>query len=285
MLAKCWLSVTVGDPALHGVKWILLYVAFSKNVSSPSTCESQYYGEPPWPRGSVLGLRPPGLEFRILCLRTVSSQSHHPQEVLLVQFSLYVHRGGLKPDSFHFTSLSVHSWQYHDRRKPEVGTMPYSYRMTWVLYRQGYFIVHSTIDNTAYSRPLNSLEHCRYTTSMANIRPDRDSNPVPLSFKPQPDRISHWDRPKRSQINLHITKSFSITILQLFDFSNYDLFYFYHHDQRVYDIIGYLHFSELFATKRDRKLLLRILFQVDIFTIIIRGQNKSHILIQESLDN
>ena len=37
-------------------------------VSSPSTCESQYCGEPPWPRGSVLGLRPPELEFRILCL-------------------------------------------------------------------------------------------------------------------------------------------------------------------------------------------------------------------------
>ena len=33
----------------------------------------------------------------------VSSQlSHHPQEVLLAQFSLYVHKGGLKPDSFHF---------------------------------------------------------------------------------------------------------------------------------------------------------------------------------------
>ena len=31
-------------------------------------CESQYCGEPPWPRGSVLGLRPPELEFRILCL-------------------------------------------------------------------------------------------------------------------------------------------------------------------------------------------------------------------------
>ena len=40
----------------------------TKIVSSPSTCESQYCGEPPWPRGSVLGLRPPGLEFRILCL-------------------------------------------------------------------------------------------------------------------------------------------------------------------------------------------------------------------------
>ena len=41
----------------------------NKNVSSPSTCESQYCGEPPWPGGSVLGLRPPGLEFRILCLK------------------------------------------------------------------------------------------------------------------------------------------------------------------------------------------------------------------------
>ena len=35
--------------------------------------------------------------------RTVSSHSsHHPQEVLLAQFSLYVHKGGIKPDSFHF---------------------------------------------------------------------------------------------------------------------------------------------------------------------------------------
>ena len=34
---------------------------------------------------------------------TVSSQSsHHPQEVLMAQFSLYVHKGGLKPDSSYF---------------------------------------------------------------------------------------------------------------------------------------------------------------------------------------
>ena len=34
-----------------------------------------------------------------------------------------------------FTSLSVQSSQYRDRRKPEVGTILYSYRMTWrVLY-------------------------------------------------------------------------------------------------------------------------------------------------------
>ena len=31
-----------------------------------------------------------------------SQSFHHPQEVLLAQFSLYVHKGGLKPDSFHF---------------------------------------------------------------------------------------------------------------------------------------------------------------------------------------
>ena len=44
-----------------------------------------------------------GSYFESCVWRTVSSQSsHHPQEVLLAQFSLYVHKGGLKPDSFHF---------------------------------------------------------------------------------------------------------------------------------------------------------------------------------------
>ena len=44
-----------------------------------------------------------GSNFESCVWRAVSSQtSHHPQEVLLAQFSLYVHRGGLKPDSFHF---------------------------------------------------------------------------------------------------------------------------------------------------------------------------------------
>ena len=44
-----------------------------------------------------------GSNFASCVWRTASSQSsHHPQEVLLAQFSLYVHKGGLKPDSFHF---------------------------------------------------------------------------------------------------------------------------------------------------------------------------------------
>ena len=49
-----------------------------------------------------------GSNFESCVWRTVSSQSsHHPQEVLLAQFSLYVHKGGLKPDSFHFTTIKV----------------------------------------------------------------------------------------------------------------------------------------------------------------------------------
>ena len=57
-----------------------------------------------------------GSNFESCVWRTVSSHSsHHPQEVLLAQFSLYVHKSGLKPDSFHFicrlmqvTQLSNH---------------------------------------------------------------------------------------------------------------------------------------------------------------------------------
>ena len=46
-----------------------------------------------------------GSNFESCVWRTVSSHSsHHPQEVLLAQFSLHVHKGGLKPDSFHFIS-------------------------------------------------------------------------------------------------------------------------------------------------------------------------------------
>ena len=46
-----------------------------------------------------------GSNFESCVWRTVSSQSsHHPQEVLLAQFSLYVHKGGLQPDSFSFIS-------------------------------------------------------------------------------------------------------------------------------------------------------------------------------------
>ena len=49
-----------------------------------------------------------GSNFESCVWRTVSSQSsHHPQDVLLAQFSLYVHKGGLKPDSFHLRGSTL----------------------------------------------------------------------------------------------------------------------------------------------------------------------------------
>ena len=49
-----------------------------------------------------------GSNFESCVWRTVSSHSsHHPHEVLLAQFSLYVHKGALKPDSFHFSCRRV----------------------------------------------------------------------------------------------------------------------------------------------------------------------------------
>ena len=52
-----------------------------------------------------------GSNFESCVWRTVSSHSsHHPQEVLLAQFSLYVHKGGLKPDSFNFIGYLYVYW-------------------------------------------------------------------------------------------------------------------------------------------------------------------------------
>ena len=88
-------------PGLGGLKE-------TKNVSSPSTCESQYCGEPPWPRAACSASDRQGSNFESCVWRTVSSQSsHHPQEVIMAQFSLYVHKGGLKPDLFHFISINI----------------------------------------------------------------------------------------------------------------------------------------------------------------------------------
>ena len=51
------------------------------------------------------------LNFESCVWRSVSS--HHPQEVLLVQFSLYVYKSDLMPDSFHFISFfQFVSWNH-----------------------------------------------------------------------------------------------------------------------------------------------------------------------------
>ena len=58
-----------------------------------------------------------GSNFESGVWRTMSSHlSRHPQEVLLAQFSLYMHKGGLKPDSF---SFSFHSCEKGPMPKAE----------------------------------------------------------------------------------------------------------------------------------------------------------------------
>ena len=70
-----------------------------------------------------------GSNFESCVWRTVSSQSsHHPQEVLLAQFSLYVHKGGLKPDSFHFfppnaSSMLIHRLRLWPSIKPAFASL------------------------------------------------------------------------------------------------------------------------------------------------------------------
>ena len=61
-----------------------------------------------------------GSNFESCVWRTVSSQSsHHPQAVFLAQFSLYVHEGGLKPDSL-FSLSNIHEKVTEGRRTLEV---------------------------------------------------------------------------------------------------------------------------------------------------------------------
>ena len=47
--------------------------------------------------------------------------------------------------------------------------------------------MHRTIGSTVLSRHLNSFDYCICTTTMTNIRPDRDSNLVPPGYKPPVD--------------------------------------------------------------------------------------------------
>ena len=79
-----------------------------------------------------------GSNFESCVWRTVSSQSsHYPQEVLLAQFSLYVHKGGLKPDSFHFlSSLNALPSLWNDTR----GSLTSSNRPS-TLYHHHHLII------------------------------------------------------------------------------------------------------------------------------------------------
>ena len=77
-----------------------------------------------------------GSNFESCVWRTVSStSSHHPQEVLLAQFSLYVHKGGLKPDSFHFIFT-------HIRQRLITSSRHLHGLLTWGSSVQRLYIMH-----------------------------------------------------------------------------------------------------------------------------------------------
>ena len=67
-----------------------------------------------------------GLNFESCVWWAVSSHSsNHPQEVLLAQFKLYVHKSGLKPDSFHFISTILNN-HYQGREMTRVLIIGYA---------------------------------------------------------------------------------------------------------------------------------------------------------------
>ena len=98
-----------------GVQWLKLpawKVALgfkfqrTKMLFPRSLVKIQYCGEP---RVACSASDHQGPNFESCVCRAVSSHSsHHPQEVLLGQFNIYVHKGGLKPHSFHFIYAYTH---------------------------------------------------------------------------------------------------------------------------------------------------------------------------------
>ena len=91
---------------------------------------------------------------------------------------------------FEYVNIALRRFLHNHGNIATEGSLKPGLCTTLIEWIQEFLIVHSTIDSTAHSRPLNSLEHCIYTTPMTNIRPGRGSNQVLLSFKPQPNRIS-----------------------------------------------------------------------------------------------
>ena len=78
-------------------------------------------------------------------------------------------------------------------RQKEVRSQDFAlllFRMTLRALYSSQYPIGSTIN----SMPLDSLEHCICTTTMTNIRPNLNSNIVPLGYKPQSIRMSHQGR-------------------------------------------------------------------------------------------
>ena len=140
--------------------------------------------EPPWPRGSVLDLRPLGFAFRIVCLEdNVISQSHHPQEVLLAQFSLHVHESGLKPGSFHFIF-------FNDCATNELSMRSCSWNVmllinllaTWLIEAKSYY--NRTKKNPTMCMAQSGLKPSAPNSVSATLRLAQQTQNICITFVP-----------------------------------------------------------------------------------------------------
>ena len=78
-----------------------------------------------------------------------------------------------------------------------------------LLFQMTSRVLYSAQYHRQHSMPLLSLEHCICTTTMTNIRPDRDSNLSYLGYKPQSIRISHRGRAMIYMKPYHMTTCWS----------------------------------------------------------------------------
>ena len=108
-----------------------------------------------------------GLNCKFCVWRTVSSHSsHHPQEVLLAQFSLYVLEGGLRTDSFHFILFSFsyvglisHTFQFELLKYNHLIALPKS-KLIFMIYCEMFlFSPHTNIHLDDIARLWHSDRH------------------------------------------------------------------------------------------------------------------------------
>ena len=101
---------------------------------------------------------------------TSNHPSTPPQEVLLAQFSLYVHKGGLKPDSFYFISsvyfMSKKELNYNKFIDPNILGARRLVHSDLRIYRISFFLLdlkckHNT--KRANNRPTNQDENLEMT--------------------------------------------------------------------------------------------------------------------------
>ena len=96
-----WLKLPAWKVGYHGFEPRSCIQVSKKQSPPPPAHKMQYCGEPL--RGDVAcsASNHQGLNFKSCVWRAVSyHSSHHPIKVILAQFSLCVHKGGIKPHLF-----------------------------------------------------------------------------------------------------------------------------------------------------------------------------------------